>query len=170
MTMPEVRRWFAFLSARLRHVRILNGDWTRAVTTGASQTLMVRQGKGPVGVFLDPPYSTEQNRTADLYACDDLDVATAVREWALARTDDPKCRIVVAGFEGPYGEPFLAAGWREVEWFKTGHLTGGYANIAGASQQGRERLWLSPSCLSAEAPATQLALFEDEDENPNGEN
>ena len=35
MTMPELRRWFQFLSARLRHVRILNGDWKRAVTGGA---------------------------------------------------------------------------------------------------------------------------------------
>jgi hypothetical protein len=51
MTMPELLRWFRFLAARLRHVRILNGDWRRAVTGGALQTLPVRQG-GHVGVFL----------------------------------------------------------------------------------------------------------------------
>jgi hypothetical protein len=45
MTMPELRRWFQFLSARLRHVRILNGDWRRAVTGGASLTLPVRMKK-----------------------------------------------------------------------------------------------------------------------------
>ena len=60
-TMPELIRWFQWLSARLRHVRILNGDWARLVTNGASKTLNVRMGDGHVGIFLDPPTQTQQN-------------------------------------------------------------------------------------------------------------
>lgn len=153
MTMPELRRWFAFLGARLRHVRILNGDWTRACTTGATLSLAVRQGAGPCGVFLDPPYAGTADRTSDLYAHDSLDVAHAVREWCLERGPDARYRIVLAGFEGEHGTALEAAGWRSVEWYKAGFLRGGMGNTGAADedgethQQARERLWLSPHCL-----------------------
>ena len=157
MTMPELRRWFRFLSARLRHVRILNGSWERAVTGGASRTLSVRQG-GMVGIFLDPPYSAEAGR-AELYTEEDLSVAHAVREWARERGRDADTRIVLAGYEGEH-DSLAADGWRAVEWFKRGFLTGGMGNTrkAGTHQQHRERLWLSPHCLdpAAEAPAEGL--------------
>jgi len=163
MTMPEVRAWFAFLSARLRHVRILNGDWTRLVTNGAIKTLAVRTG-GVAGVFLDPPYADTAGRCDNLYAHDSLDVAHAVHDWALRHGEDKQLRIVVAGFEGEDGGAFEAAGWRTVEWFKNGYLSGGMGNVGGGecsstSQQHRERLWCSPHCLK---PAThsQLSLFD----------
>ena len=150
MTMPELRRWFAFLSARLRHVRILNGDWSRACTNGALKTLPVRQGDGVAGVFLDPPYADTAERRKNIYAHDDLQVAHAAREWAIKAGADPKLRIVFAGFDGEHGTAFTDAGWREVEWFKTGFLKGGMGNVAGAdaTQQKRERLWLSPHCIA----------------------
>ncbi len=163
LTMPELRRWFAFLSARLRHVRILNGDWQRAVTNGAMQTLPVRQG-GHCGIFVDPPYADTADRDDNLYAHDSLDVAHGVREWALRSGGDPRLRIVVAGFDGEHGSAFAAAGWREVEWFKAGFLKGGMAQTNRGEgcevthQQGRERLWMSPHCL-APAKARQTDLF-----------
>ena len=160
MTMPEIRRWFRFLSARLRHVRVLNGDWRRAATTGATLSLSVRQGMGPAGVFLDPPYLAE-SRSADLYSEDSGDVAHAVREWALGVGEDPRYRIVVAGFAGEH-EALEAAGWRVVEWYQGGFLRGGMANrAAGGTQQARERLWLSPHCLTGEEmpAARQGELF-----------
>ena len=163
MTMPELRRWFAFLSARLRHVRILNGDWSRVVTSGALQSLSVRQG-GIAGVFLDPPYSDAAGRDSDLYAVDCLDVAHRAREWCAANGGNPSYRIVLAGFDGEH-ENLAAAGWRAVEWYRSGFLCGGMANTGGhdedgntASQQGRERLWLSPGCLGADP--RQRDMFE----------
>lgn len=154
MTMPELVRWFQFLSARLRHVRILNGDWKRSVTGGASLTLPVRQGKGPCGVFLDPPYADTAERSDGLYAHDSLAVAHEVRRWCLDHGGDKRYRIVLAGFDGEHGEELEAAGWREVEWFRTGFLRGGMGNTKGRDgeddelhQQGRERLWLSPHCV-----------------------
>ena len=57
--------------------------------------------------------------------------------------DDPRYRIVLAGFDGEHGTALTDAGWREVEWFKKGHLKGGYAqrNKERGTQQHRERLW-----------------------------
>ncbi len=148
VTMPEVRRWFAYLSARLRHVRILNGDWKRCVTGGASKILTVRQGHGPCGVFLDPPYAASAGRSGDIYACEDLSVAHDVAAWAIEHGEDPQYRIVVAGFDGEHGARFTDAGWTVQEWFKAGFLRGGMANQnKNGHQQARERLWLSPHCL-----------------------
>jgi len=147
LAMPELIRWFRHLAARLRHVRVLNGDWKRVVTTGAAFTLPVRMGKGPAGVFLDPPYADTANRAANLYTEDSLDVAHHVREWCLTNGDNPQFRVVLAGFDGEHGTHLVDAGWTEHEWFTRGHLTGGMGNIGGSSQQKRERLWASPHCL-----------------------
>ena len=148
LLMPELLRWFDWLSARLRHVRIVNGDWARTVTSGAALSQPVRQGKGPVGVFLDPPYGDVGR--ASLYGKhEDMNVAAQVRDWALTRGDDPQWRIVYAGYDVE-GADLEAAGWRAVEWFAKGHLRGGMGNVAGSEghQQHRERLWMSPHCLN----------------------
>ena len=160
MTMPELRHWMRFLSARLRHVRIINGDWSRAVTNGASKTIEVRYG-GHCGIFLDPPYSDAAERSAGLYAVDDLNVGHAVREWALKRGVEEDTRIVLAGFDGEHNV-LEDHGWTSVEWFRDGALKGGYANQGkNGHQQRRERLWLSPHCLRPVAkPAAQVGLFE----------
>jgi len=153
MTMPELRRWMQFLSACLRHVRILNGDWARTCTSGALKTLAVRQGDGMAGIFLDPPYGDV--RDPNVYAHDDLSLAAAVRAWCVANGDDPKYRIVLAGYDSEHVE-LEARGWRVVEWFRAGFLKGGMGNLGGTDnhQQRRERLWLSPHCV---APATTTA-------------
>ena len=171
MTMPELRRWFLHLSARLRHVRILNGDWKRLVTTGAAWTLPVRQGKGPAGIFLDPPYDSNE-RADGLYAdgCDEGSVAAEVREWCKKLDPtDKRWRVVLAGYDTEHAE-LEALGWTVHEWFAEGHLKGGYGNIAkgtgaGDHQQHRERLWASPQCLAAgqkDGPL-QMGLFGDEE-------
>ena len=157
VTMPELVRWFQWLSARLRHVRILNGDWSRLVTTGAAHTLMVRQGKGPAGVFLDPPYASSE-RASGLYGHghDSGDVAGVAREWAQGVGDDPKWRIVLAGYDTEHAA-LESAGWSVHEWFTDGHLAGGMGNVGGEHQQKRERLWASPHCVTG---GGQLGMFD----------
>ncbi len=164
MTMPELRRWFRFLSARLRHVRILNGDWTRLCTDGALKTLSVRQGDGKVGIFLDPPYRVTGTRAADLYTHDGGDeLAAAVRAWCLKNGPDPQKRIVLAGFAGEGHEELENHGWRCVEWYTAGFLRGGMANQSeNGTQQHQERLWLSPFCLRDEAPQGALCFGNDD--------
>ena len=162
MTMPELRRWFRFLSARLRHVRILNGDWGRACTSGVLRTLSVRSGKGPCGVFLDPPYMVDGNRSDRLYTHDDGDtVAAAVQRWCIERTCDDDVRIVLAGLEGEHDILSDCHGWRCVPWYRAGFLKGGMGNVAGsgANQQHRERLWMSPSCRLPASERSQVSLF-----------
>jgi hypothetical protein len=159
MTMPEVRRWFNWLSARLRHVRVLNGDWQRAVTDSILKTIPVRMGDQVAGVFFDPPYADTAGRDPKLYRIDSLTVAHDAREWAISHGDDPKLRIVFAGYEGEHGDAFERAGWREVAWFKDGFLKGGMAKIGGSHQQHRERLWFSPHCLPVGDEHVQAALF-----------
>lgn len=147
-TMPEIIRWFRHLSARLRHVRIVNGDWTRVVTHGATVILAVRKPGCHCGLFLDPPYGAEATRADGLYAADSLSIAGAVRRWCLEHGADAKLRIVLAGYDGEHGE-LEAAGWSVHEWYAGGWLRGGMGNVAGNghSQAHRERLWASPGCL-----------------------
>jgi len=150
VTMPEVRRWMAFLSARLRHVRILNGDWKRLATAGALKMLEVRMNKDKkAGIFLDPPYS-HKVRDGKLYTVESADVAEEVLEWCKKNGDDEDYRIVLAGYDSEHNE-LENMGWTSKEWYKHGFLKGGYANRnKEGTQQARERLWLSPHCLRKE--------------------
>ena len=148
MVMPGLRRWLGFLSARLRHVRIICGDWRRAVGTGAALTLPVRQGKGPCGVFLDPPYADG----SDVYRDGSSSVALDAAAWAVDAGTDPRWRIVAAGYDDDDAHPiYEAAGWTAVEWFRPGHLKGGYGDGAH-----RDRLYLSPHCLRSDDPQRGL--------------
>jgi DNA adenine methylase len=155
MTMPELVRWMRYLSARLRHVRVLNGDWARCVTSGASKTIPVRQG-GTCGVFMDPPYGDV--RDGGLYSSDSLTVAAEVQAWCRENGNDPDYRIVLAGFDTEH-ESLESEGWEVVEWYRAGFLKGGMGNTGDGSQQRRERLWLSPHCLGR-SDARQQDLFE----------
>ncbi|HRR83303.1 MAG TPA: hypothetical protein P5118_24235, partial [Planctomycetota bacterium] len=150
LVMPKLREWFRLLSARLRHVRIVCGDWRRVLTHGALYSLSVGK-QGPAGVLLDPPYDP-QERSRGLYATDaaqaavgDASLAADVRRWCLEHGNDKDLRIVLYGYDGEcqgLTDQLLAAGWREYEWFKRGFLTGGMGH-----QQHRERIYASPQCL-----------------------
>lgn len=162
VTMPELTRWFRYLAARLRHVRIVNGDWKRVCTGGAMWTIPVRMGGGHAGIFLDPPYANDV-RSTGLYAEDDGDVAAEVTRWCINNGDNERNRIVLAGYDNEAHRQLLDHGWTEIEWYTEGYLTGGMGNVnssGGTHQQHRERLWLSPHCLQpTNEPAPQAALF-----------
>jgi hypothetical protein len=128
-------------------VRVASGDWTRVV--GSPATLFPA-GRGDAayrtGVFLDPPYT--EGRMAYAAGGGGGSVAEAARAWAIEHGNDPRLRIVLAGYEGEHAMP---AGWRCVAW----KANGGYGNAAGNQNASRERLWLSPHCLGDDA----LPLF-----------
>ena len=129
--------YFANLAARLRHVRVCCGDWSRVL--GDSPTVKL----APVtAIVLDPPYDTEANRQADLYTHDAQGISAAVREWALEHGDDPRLRIVLCGYEGEHDMP----GWSEVPWKAKGGY-GSQGDGQGRDNAARERLWFSPHCL-----------------------
>jgi hypothetical protein len=134
--------WMRALQARLRRVRVCCGDWARI----CGPTPTVQQGL--TGVFLDPPYSAEAGRDATLYAAEDLTVAHAVREWAIAHGDDPLLRIALCGYEGEHAMPDT---WEEVAWKAKGGY-GSQGDGAGRENASRERVWFSPHCLSGHQP------------------
>lgn len=127
------------LAARLRRVRVCCGDWSRVVTRGA-----LNHG-ATVGVFLDPPYSAEAGRHDGLYAVDSLSVAHDARAWCIANGDNPRLRIVLAGYEQEHAMP---ASWRMFAYSANKSYGGGRTDNPNAVNRHLERLWLSPACLN----------------------
>jgi hypothetical protein len=125
------------LAVRLRRVRVCCGDWSRVM--GPSVTIK----HGACGVFLDPPYSEESERAANLYSSDDLAVAHDVRKWAIENEDNPLLRIALCGYEGEHDMP---GSWECIAWKNRGGY-GSQANGRGAANAHRERIWFSPHCL-----------------------
>ena len=145
---PEIYPYFRLFADRLRKVRVCCGDWSRV----CGPTPTVKQGL--TGVFLDPPYD-QKNRKANLYAVD-MPVSTEVRAWCHANGHDPKLRIALCGYAGEGHESLEAAGWSVVEWKAQGGYgsqgkTATATNGTGNANAKRERIWLSPNCILAEA-------------------
>lgn len=142
------------LSGRLRDVRVCCGDWTRVIGEGATTV-----HGGITGVFLDPPYADTAGRTEGLYAVDSSTVAHAVKEWAIENGDKARVRIALCGYEGEHEMP---DSWVCFKW----RARGGYASgmgTTGRENAGKERVWLSPSCLRV-TEDTQPSLFRDEEQ------
>ena len=136
-TYEELLCYFAALQDRLRHVRVLCGDWSRVLSPA------LLRGSGNIGVFLDPPYAVE-GRDTDLYA-EEMSTATAVKDWALAHGDDSQYRIALCGYAGEHEMPET---WEELAWSTSGGYAGQSAD--GSQSRGnkkRERIWFSPNCL-----------------------
>ena len=141
----DLNEYLSGLANRLRSVRVCNGDWSRIVTRGA-----LVMG-GTVGVFLDPPYLGEV-RCGNLYSTDDHSIANDVREWCLLNGDDPRLRIVLAGYAAEHDD-LMPDTWRRVEWSGSASYksaASGAKDRAKGTDANRhqERLWLSPACLA----------------------
>lgn len=137
----EILAYLNELAARLRYVRVCCGDWSRVVTDGA-----LAHGN-TVGVFLDPPYDMAIGRYK-VYNTDTMDatvtVSAHVRDWCIAHQDNPRYRIVLAGYEGEHDLP----GWKKIEWSaRRAYGNSKNSESRNALNRHRERLWLSPNCL-----------------------
>jgi len=132
-----VRDWLASLSERLRRVRVCSGDWSRVVTPAALQP-----SASSHGILLDPPYSAEAGRRATIYACEDQDVAHAVRAWCLAAP--AAYRIALCGYEGEGHEALTDVGWSCESWVAPGGMQRD-KDLGG--NRTRERIWFSPACM-----------------------
>ena len=132
----QVALYLSRLASRLERVRITCGSWERVVKPSGLRA--TAGGDGTVGVFLDPPYATSGDLYAETNAGTGHDVAHDVNLWC--RTADPNLRIVLCGYDNEH-DHLLGLGWRVMSW-KSG---GGY----GGKESDRERLWISPACISA---------------------
>lgn len=140
----DLAAYMQALAARLRHVRICCGDWTRVM--GPSVTFL----HGLTGVFLDPPYSAEAGRDNELYRVEDNSVAHDCRRWCIENGANPLLRIALCGYAGEGHEELLSHGWTLEEW----RANGGYGNQgdgAGRKNAKREIILFSPHCLSGRA-------------------
>lgn len=134
----RLREWFGALSERLRDVRVCCGDWTRVC--GPTPTEKI----GLTGLFFDPPYSAEADRS-EVYSVEDLTIAHAVREWCLENGGNRLLRIALCGYEGEH-DALTAAGWSCHAWKSKGGY-GSQGDGRGRDNAGRERIWFSPHCL-----------------------
>lgn len=137
------RAWFDAVCERMARVQVLCGDWSRCVSVGRIALSQANE----VGVFLDPPYGVGNVPYEDRTGT----VAADVWQWALANGDNPRLRIVVAGYEDGRALP---SGWTTIERTEPG----GYSrrNPANGNRH-RERLWCSPHCHGVQT----LSLFGD---------
>ncbi len=114
------------VSARLRYVRIICGDWKRAVLPAMTVA------HGMTGILLDPPYG--KGSISYAHGGDDDALLMAARDWAIANGDHALLRIVLCAYSTQFDMP---SGWTAVPWKAHGHSEGGKL----------ETLWLSPNCL-----------------------
>jgi hypothetical protein len=148
-TKSNIYGYMYALAERLRDVRVCCGDWSRVTTRGALSF------GATVGVFLDPPYLGDV-RTADLYAVDDHTISHEVRQWCLDNGDDPKLRIVLAGY-APEHDDLIPDTWTRVRYSASAAYQT-TANKGGQNQENRhlEVLWLSPHCVKPDAATPSL--------------
>lgn len=142
------------LARRLRHVRVLCGDWRRLVASDAALG-MGNRGMCPVAVFLDPPYGEGSGYQAGE---DGTGLAREVWAWAVEAAQRwPELRIAVAGYEDGRDVP---DGWVTLRWSTRDRQRGaGRArSTAAMARADRETLWFSPACLTPRV-ARQGSLF-----------
>jgi hypothetical protein len=134
----DIYRDFDQLSARLRKVRTVCGDWSRIISPTATH-----YHNGMTGVFLDPPYPHKE-RDKELYA-EDHDVFESVWSYAVENGDNAKLRIALCGLDDGRSTP---KGWTVYRW----KASGGYSRLGTgkhADNRNREIIWFSPHCLRA---------------------
>jgi len=129
-----LREYLEILHRRLEGVRILCGDWARAVGSAATTF-----HGDLVAVFFDPPYGVRGR--ARCYRLDDRNLSQKVSNWCREHGTDRRFRIALCGYEGEYDLP----GWDVVAW----KANGGQGSQDGRGQKNREleRIWFSPHCL-----------------------
>lgn len=144
-TTSDPHQWMQELQDRMRRVKVLCGDFKRALTPSVVGNY---PGKPThlVGVFLDPPYDGGDTRVYG--SQDSARIFQETLDWAVANAS-PTVRVVLAGYDS---RP-MPDGWRELAW--KGH--GGYGRrVEENINNDRERLWLSPSCHNQMSQSTSL--------------
>jgi DNA adenine methylase len=113
-------------------------------------------------VFLDPPYLGDV-RTADLYAVDDHSIANEVRDWCIANGDNPRYRIVLAGYTDEHDDSMPDVWSRHYYSASAAYSTTESAKRSDGNHANRHKecLWMSPHCLTGGTSAPSLFDMED---------
>ena len=142
----RLRPWLHELAARLKGVIVLNRSWESAVTP----SVLAQTDSGshpPVGILLDPPYTTE-GRDAAVYGsdADGTSDAVAAAAWTWAQAHGDRYRIAYCCHEGDVAVP---DGWTSETQSFSGIRT------ATRREDRRDQILFSPACL----PDNQRRLF-----------
>lgn len=97
-----------------------------------------------VGIFLDPPYDTDVRGECYNTDAEHGKISAAVKEWVLENGDNPRYRIVLAGYDGEHEMPPT---WREVAWKARRAYGRANGDTDNSENRKKERLWLSPHCV-----------------------
>ena len=143
----RLRPWLHELAARLKGVIVLNRSWESAVTP----SVLAQTDSGshpPVGILLDPPYTTE-GRDAAVYGSPML-TARVMRwprqAWTWAQAHGDRYRIAYCCHEGDVAVP-------DVWTSETQSFSG--IRTATRREDRRDQILFSPACL----PDDQRRLF-----------
>jgi len=131
--------YFDSISERLRNVRVCSGDWSKVVTDGALDHGDI------VGIFLDPPYDMGI-REKRIYNQDKPNIAQEVLDWCIKHGDNPRYRIVLAGYEGEHNR-LEELGWRKVAWKARRAYGTSNSETANTENRFKERLWMNKNCV-----------------------
>lgn len=135
---PALLAYFERLAHRLRRVRLLCGDWQRAVKDS------ITVNHGTTGLLLDPPYPSAEH---DMAYHGDNDIWYQVADWAIAHGDDPRLRICVCGYFSDATDALFPATWTRYRWEARGGYSNQSKNGRGRTNAKRECCWFSPFCL-----------------------
>jgi hypothetical protein len=119
------REWLRVLSARLARVRLIHGDWRRAMNTNYA----VNHGQ-PVAIVFDPPYKAFEK----VYGTQEASTAGDVEAWC--REHAGEHRIALCGHVGDYDLP----GWEVLRWSRTS------ATMGSNKTRHAEAIYFSPRC------------------------
>ena len=133
----EIQEYFQFLSQRLRNTIICCGDWERVVCD------FITTKNVPIGIFLDPPYSSDAGRENNLYIKDDLNVSKQVYEWCIANGNKPNFRIAFCGYSTEYKFP---SDWVSLNWKSCCAWSNHSLISKGSINSNKEVIWFSPHC------------------------
>jgi hypothetical protein len=113
-----------------------NNGGSRSLAYGVKGTL--------TGIFLDPPYNSDDAGN-DVYTGEhDPELPEHVRAWCIENGSNPLLRIALCGYDGDHDE-LLEHGWTVESW----KANKGYQKVKedGTHNGHRERIWFSPHCL-----------------------
>jgi len=125
VTGDAAREWLRVLSARLARVRLIHGDWRRAMNTHYA----AHCGQF-VAIVFDPPYKAFEQ----LYGTQETSTASDVEKWC--REHASEHRIALCGHLGDYDLP----GWEVLQWSRTSSTMG------SNKTRHAEAIYFSPRC------------------------
>lgn len=127
----ELMSTLAWFKARLRNVRIMSGDWQRALRPSITTA-----HDGVTGVFLDPPYKGYEAAYGDVES-----TSSEVCSWCSENGISERLRIVLCGY-GDEHDALLEYGWAKQSVLKRRGMQKAKEHTGKL-----EAMWLSPHCV-----------------------